>query len=82
MKSCNSNEKWNNETCQCEYKNYRKCKKDYSWNPRTCTSENSKYLKNIADTSMIRCDEIISVIDIVSTKMTKTIATNVYNKFS
>ena len=24
---CNSNPKWNNETCQCECKNYRKCKK-------------------------------------------------------
>ena len=24
----NSSQKWNNETCQCECKNYRKCKKD------------------------------------------------------
>ena len=31
-----SNQKWNNKTCQCEYKNYYKCKKDYSWNPSTC----------------------------------------------
>ena len=22
---CNSNQKWNNETCQCERKNYCKC---------------------------------------------------------
>ena len=25
--TCNSNQKWNNKTCQCECKNYRKCKK-------------------------------------------------------
>ena len=30
--ACNSNQKWNNKTCQCECKNYRKCKEDYSWN--------------------------------------------------
>ena len=38
----NSHQKWNNETCQCEFKNYRKCKRDYNWNPSTCTCENSK----------------------------------------
>ena len=43
--ACNSNQKWNNKTCQCERKNYRKCKKDYSWNPSKCICENSKYLK-------------------------------------
>ena len=32
-KTYNSNQKWNNETCQCEYKNYGTCKKNYSWNP-------------------------------------------------
>ena len=37
--------------------------------------DNSKYLKNIADTSVTKCDEIIIVIDIVSTKKTNTIAT-------
>ena len=40
-------------------------------------SENSKYLKSIAGTSVITCDEIMSVMDIESTKMTNTIATNV-----
>ena len=25
---CNSNQKWNNKTCLCELKNFRKCKKD------------------------------------------------------
>ena len=68
--------KWNNKTCQCGCKNYRKCKKDCSWNPSTYICENSKYLKGIPDTSVIACDEITSVMDIVSTKMTDTIATN------
>ena len=49
---CNSNQKWNNKTCQCECKNYHKCKKDYNWDPSTCICENSKYLKSIADTSV------------------------------
>ena len=75
--TCNSNQKWNNETCQCECKNYHKYKKDYSWNPSTCICENSKYLKSISDTSVIACDKIISVMDIVLTKKTNTIATNV-----
>ena len=74
---CNSNRKWNNKACQCECKNYRKCKRDYSWNPSTCIFENSKYLKSIADTSVTECDEIIIVMDIVSTKKTNTITTNV-----
>ena len=41
--TCNSNQKWNNETCQCEWKIYCKCEKDYSLNPRKCICENSKY---------------------------------------
>ena len=28
--ACNSNQTWNNKTCQCECKNYCKCKKDFS----------------------------------------------------
>ena len=44
--------------------------------------ENSKYIKIICDDSEIVCDEIISGIDIVSTKMTNTIATNVTEKLS
>ena len=35
------------------------------------------FLKSIPNTSVIACGEIISVIDIVSTKMTNTIANNV-----
>ena len=74
--TCHWNQKWNNKTGQCERKNYHECKK-HSWNPSACICENSKLLKSIAETSLIACDEIISVIDIVSTKSTNTIATNV-----
>ena len=80
--TCNSNQIWNNKTCRCECKNYRKCQKDYSWNPRKCTCENTKYLKTISNDSKIACDEIISVMDIVLTKMTNTIAKNVTNTSS
>ena len=73
----NSNQNWNNKTCQCKSKNYSKSEKDYSWNASTCFCENSKYLQSSADISVIACDEIIDTVDIVSTKMTKTIATNI-----
>ena len=56
-------------------KNIVSVKKDYSWNPSTCIYENEKYLKSIADTSLTESDEIIIVIDNVSTK--KTTITNV-----
>ena len=76
---CNSNQKWNNETYLYECKNYSTCKKimeSYEMvMKRFCG--NDKNLKSIADTSVIACDEIISVIDIVSTKMTNAITTNV-----
>ena len=49
----------------------------YGWNPSMCICENDKYLKSIADTSVITCDEVISVIDIVSTKMAKYYSKNV-----
>ena len=75
--TCNSKQKWNNKTCQCECKNYQKCKKDYSWNPSKCICENSKYLNSIVDASVTECDEVIIAMDIVSTKKTNTIATNV-----
>ena len=65
--TCNSNQKWNNETCQCECKNYCICKKGYSWNPRTCICQNGKYL-----TSKMK----LNVMDIASTKLTNTIAAN------
>ena len=71
--TCNSDQNWNNRTCQCECKNYCKCKENYS----TCICENSKYSKIIVDTSVTDCDKIVIVIDIMSTKKTNTIATNV-----
>ena len=42
--------------------------------------ENNKCLKDI-DTSMMRSDEIISVMEIVSTKKTNTVTTNVSTNF-
>ena len=56
--TCNSNQKWNNDTCQCECKKCRTCKKDYSWNPSTCMFENSRYLKRIVDVSVIVRDKL------------------------
>ena len=38
---CNSNQKWNNDKCQCECNTYRACRKNYSWNPSTCICENN-----------------------------------------
>ena len=75
--TCISKQKWSNETCQCECKNYCKCKKDNIWNPSTCICENSKCLKSVADTSVMECDEIIIVMNTLSTKKPNTIATNV-----
>ena len=72
-KTCNSNRKWNNKRFQCDCKNYHKSKKHYNWNLSTCTCENRKYLRNIADNSVIACDEIIHVMDILLTKMANTI---------
>ena len=62
---CNSNQNLNNKTCQCECINYPTRKKDYSWNLSTCICETSKYLRS---TLVTECDEIITVMDIVSTK--------------
>ena len=76
---CCSNQNWNNKTCQCECKNFCKCKKDYSWNSSICICENSKHLKSIADTSVIEFDEIVVVMDIVSTKKANTIVTKKIN---
>ena len=45
--------------------------------PSTCTCDNKKYLKNIADTSVKECNEVIFLVDIVPTKMTNIIVTNV-----
>ena len=80
--TCNSKQKCNNKTYQCECKNYHNCEKYYSWNPGTYIFENIKYLKSVADTSLTKCDEIVIVMDIVPTKKTNTIATNVMSTAS
>ena len=61
--TCNSKQKWNNKTC----KNY-KCEKHYSWNPSTCICNNSKYLKSVADILVTECNEIIIVMNNLTTK--------------
>ena len=71
--ACNSNQKWNNETCQCKCKNYQTCKEDCCC-PITCICENGKYLGIIIDNSVIVCDDIT---DSVSTNVTRTMLTNI-----
>ena len=56
---------------------YRACKKNYSWNPSTCICENSKHLKHIVADSVIACDKVIYVMDIVPINMTSTIPKNI-----
>ena len=34
--TCNSNQKWDNETCQCKCENYSTCEKDYSSKEPIC----------------------------------------------
>ena len=46
-------------------------------NRNACICENTKYLKSIVDTSVIASAEVISDTDIVLTKRTNAIATNV-----
>ena len=55
-KKYNSNQKKNNDKCQCKCKNpkkHRVCKKDYIQNPATCSCKNRKYLASIIDESVI-----------------------------
>ena len=63
-------------------KYYHKCQKDYSWNPSTCIWKNSKYLKSVVDTSVTKCDEIVIVMNNLSTKKTNTITKNVISTAS
>ena len=58
-RNCSSNQKWNNDKCQCECKKHHIYQKDDIWNPATCCCKNSKYLANVTDDSIITCDEII-----------------------
>ena len=77
-KKYNSNQKCNNDKCQCECKKHRICKKDYTWSLSTCSWENKKKLASITDDSVITCDEIIDA-EITNNEKTKTISTN-FNK--
>lgn len=45
--TCNLNQKWINDKCQCECNKCRKCKKDYGGNPSTCICESGQYLKSL-----------------------------------
>ena len=49
--------------------------KNYSWNLSMCIYKNSKDFKSI--TSVTESDEIITIMDVVSTEITNTIARNV-----
>ena len=49
--------------------------KNYSWNLSMCIYENSKDFKSI--TSVTESDEIITIMDVVSTEIANTIARNV-----
>ena len=49
---------------------------DYSWSPSMRNCENSRYLKNVADTSVIVCDEIINDTGSVSTNVRSIISIN------
>ena len=54
----NSNRKWNNDKCQCEWKKHHVYEKDYIWNSATCGCNNDKHLASFIDYSLIACDEI------------------------
>ena len=75
--TCNSKQKWNNNTCQCQCKNWHLDVN--SRNPSAWICENSKYLKGVADTSVTECDEIVIVMNNLSTKRTNTIRTKKTN---
>ena len=51
--TCNSKQKGNHKTFQCECKTYHKCEKVYSLKPSRCVCENI-----IADTSVTEYDEM------------------------
>ena len=63
-------------------KQYDTCKKDYSWNSSTCTCKKSRHLKSTVDNLVIAFNEIISVMDNVSTNVANTISSNVMSTLS
>ena len=74
--TCHSNQKWNNDKWQAECKRYCACKNYYSCNLSSCICKNIRFLKNIFDDSVIFCNDIINVANIVLTNMTDTTSTN------
>ena len=58
-RKCNSNQKQNNDQCQCKSKKHHICEKEYIWNPSTHSFENGKYLASIMDDIVVTCDEFI-----------------------
>ena len=52
-KKCNSNQKWNNNKCWCNFKKHHICEKDCIWSPVTCSCENDKYLPSVIGDSVI-----------------------------
>ena len=63
---------------QCECKNLNlKYEIDNNWNHSSCICEYNKYSKSVVDISVDECDEIVIVMNNLSTKKTNTIATNV-----
>ena len=68
--SCDCKCKFNSTTCKSNQKRLQ-------LESQPCICENDKYLKSFPDTSVIRCDGIVSLMNIVPAKMINTIATNV-----
>ena len=62
-RKCNSDQWWNNDKRQCEYKKRHVCEKDYVWNPATCSFKNGKYLGSIMDDFAVICDKVIESYD-------------------
>ena len=65
--TCNSKQKLNNKTCQCECKNYHNCKKYYCWNPSRSIS--------VADTSVTKCNGLWLIWIIYQQKTTNVTST-------
>ena len=55
-RKCNSNQKWNNNKCRCEYKTPREhhaCEKNCTWNPSASSGKNGEYMASITEDSVI-----------------------------
>ena len=57
--TCDSNQNWNNKTCQYECRNYRACKKDLVGILLHVFMRINKVYKKYADDLKIMCDEVI-----------------------